>query len=173
MKSDLLGLAQAAQEALQSPREGDDERERGLEEGPSWEIQLRKACRFLAAAQHGLLRRPKPGFYTGVVELSFAAVERTLQAQLMNQKGFEAEDFRRHLYAIQEAGARGAIPRDVALVLEDVWFEFRNENYYRSGIAGRSAAEAMLRLAEALHAQLKSRHASLRGACICRARART
>lgn len=133
-----------------------------------WEIQLRKGCRFLAAAQHCLLRPPRPGFYAGAVELAFAAIERTLQSVLMRQERVPAEDFRSHLHAMRQAGLRELVPPDLARVLEDLWLEFRNENYYRSGVPDRAAATTLVRLAERLHRQLVGRRAEYRGSCTCR-----
>jgi hypothetical protein len=83
----------------------------------------------------------------------------------MRRHAFRPEDFRAHGFALREAGARDMLAPDLARALEDLWFEFRNENDYRSGIPGSATAQGMLKLAEELHAQLVARRADSRAAC--------
>lgn len=167
MTRDLLRLAQEAYEALAEADPAADPSEPGIAPGLAWQVHLQKGCRFLAAARHCLMKGPRPGFYTGAMELAFCSMERTLQAHLMHREGYRGEDFRAHLVAFRESGTRGILEPDVARALEDLWVDFRNENYYREGIPGRSSADRIVALASELHLLVARSRPAYRGVCSC------
>lgn len=162
MKKDLESLADAAHEALGESGDADDDALRA-----AWRIQLRKACWFLGAAAAMQLDEDDPQSSVAVVELSLATIERSLQAALMREHRYEAEDFHRHGFAIEEAGQRGIISDDLAATLASIWKDVRNENYYRDGIPTIDGARKVRTLAARLHAQLTRRNAASRGVCTC------
>lgn len=74
--SDVAELLDDAQELFER---GSGDPEKGLEVDSSEMLQLRKACRLIDAANQ-LIER---GYYTLIVEASFAAIERTIQFYLI------------------------------------------------------------------------------------------
>lgn len=160
-------LVDPAFEALSRPRDEKGEIEYDLVDGEPWDIQLRKGCRYLKTAEHCLDGPNGQGYYTGAVELSLCAIERTLQALLMEYHGYRVRDFHDHGYTLIEARERGLLDEAAALALQDLWGEFRSENYYRLGVPDRHAAEAVLEMARALHDEMGARKAAYRGACQC------
>lgn len=160
-------LIEPAFEALARPPDEKGEIEYDLLEGEPWDIQLRKGCRYLKTADHCLQGPNGQGYYTGAVELALCSIERTLQALLMEDHGHRVSDFRDHDDTLIEAGNREVIDEDAALGLQDLWDEFRSDNYYRLGVPDRHAAEAVLDLAQTLHDELVQRRAVYRGACRC------
>lgn len=162
MTEDLDRMAEEAFEAL-------GEREEPAAAGAdNWQGQLAKACWFLRDARRLATTRERvEGRESSIVELSLSAAERTVQAVLMEKHAFGPEKFRQHIVGFQLAGERKVISRDLAFTLEQIWRDFRNENYYRSGNPSRQAAERVLGLAEGLHRQLARRKAAYRGVCRC------
>lgn len=166
--ADLGDLVEQAFEALARPEDEKGEIEYDLAGGKPWDVQLRKGCRYLATAEHCLVTPGGAGgYYTGAVELSLAAIERSLQAVLMEAHGYRMGDFHDHEATIIRAGDHGVLDRGITDRLRDLWAEFRSETYYRLGIPDRVAAEAVLTLARAVHRDLAGRKARYRGACKC------
>ncbi|WP_436931743.1 hypothetical protein [Halosimplex halobium] len=63
-------------------------------------IQLRKACRLLDACR---LLREHDGYHTSVIEMSFAAVERTFECYALNASNDTIDDFARGTTALTTA----------------------------------------------------------------------
>ena len=72
---------------------GQPEYEEGLDpaEHDADVIQLRKACRLLDACR---LLREHDGYHTSVIEMSFAAIERTLEFYALTASNDTIDDFR-------------------------------------------------------------------------------
>lgn len=67
--------------------------ETGLDVDSADMLQLRKACRLLEAARH---LKSENGYYTVVIETSFAAIERTLQFYLIDNNLLDPEEYVDH-----------------------------------------------------------------------------
>ncbi|RQH03485.1 hypothetical protein [Natrarchaeobius oligotrophus] len=65
--------------------------EAGLDTRDETTVQLRKACRLLTAAR---TLQEQNGYYTVVIEASFVAIERSIQAFLLERGYAEPEDLR-------------------------------------------------------------------------------
>jgi hypothetical protein len=78
-------LVEEAQAAFDSPPE---DLESGLDVQDAAILQLRKACRLLAGAEAHL----DTGYYTLVIEASFAAIERTVEFRLLERGRTEPRD---------------------------------------------------------------------------------
>lgn len=138
----------AAQRAFErSP----DTVETGLDVDEPELVQLRRACRLLAAAS--LLR--ERGYYTVVIESSFVAIERTVQFRLIHDGAMPSDQVissHRRLY--QRGAEVGLFDEAFADDLADLWTQNRTRTYYRLGIATAEQADAMHALATELHGHL-------------------
>ena len=67
--------------------------ETGLDVDDPATLQLRKACRLLESARH---LQSENGYYTVVIETSFAAIERTLQFYLVKNGFLSPEEYIGH-----------------------------------------------------------------------------
>lgn len=125
--------------------------EEGLDVDDPELIQLRRACRLLAAASL-LLNRD---FYTVVIESSFVAIERTIQFRLQFDGVLEPSEVvssHRRLYRLG-AGV-GLYDEAFGDDLAERWDRNRTKTYYRLGVATRPQADAMCHLADELHRHL-------------------
>ncbi|MFB6187972.1 MAG: hypothetical protein ABEI86_14050, partial [Halobacteriaceae archaeon] len=75
-------------DVLQEFRTGSGQPETGLEVDDSPLLQLRKSCRMLAAVKS---LQEQNGYYTVIIETSFASIERSIQFYLQ-EKGYIKED---------------------------------------------------------------------------------
>lgn len=150
-------------DALDAFRQTPDTPEDGLRVDEPALLQLRKACRLLEAAE---FLQAEDGYYTLVIEASFAVIERTLQFYLLEQELLDDDDFvtHRHVYDLgRQAGLYDAEFRDK---LRNLWQNNRSRTYYREGIGSQQTAAHMTALARQLHdhvLQLAGRS----HACIC------
>jgi hypothetical protein len=87
--------------------------------GTAAQIQLQKACRHLEACD--LLH--DEAFYGGVVELSFGAMERTLEGYMLAVLGNDLSDFQNHTDVYDRAETHGPISRQMARDLKMVYTE--------------------------------------------------
>ncbi|MUW15949.1 hypothetical protein GJ633_16110 [Halorubrum sp. CBA1125] len=125
--------------------------EDGLDVGDAELVQLRRACRLLAAASRLL----DEGYYTVVIESSFVAIERTIQFRLIHDgamSGSEVVSSHRRLY--QRGAEVGLYADSFADELAELWNQNRTKTYYRLGIATEEQAETMRDLAEEMHRHL-------------------
>lgn len=125
--------------------------EAGLDVDDAELVQLRRACRLLAAASRLL----DGGYYTVVIESSFVAIERTIQFRLIHDgamSGSEVIGSHRRLY--QRGAAVGLYDDAFAEQLAELWNQNRTKTYYRLGVATEAQAEAMQDLARAVHRHL-------------------
>ena len=125
--------------------------EEGLDVEDAELVQLRRACRLLAAASRLL----KEGYYTVVIESSFVAIERTIQFRLIHDGAMSASEVissHRRLY--QRGSEVGLYNEEFGERLAELWNQNRTKTYYRLGIATKAQAMAMQKLARELHQQL-------------------
>jgi HEPN domain-containing protein len=125
--------------------------EAGLDVEDAELVQLRRACRLLAAASRLL----DGGYYTVVIESSFVAIERTIQFRLIHDgamSGSEVISSHRRLY--QRGAAVGLYDGAFAEQLGELWNQNRTKTYYRLGVATEAQAEAMQDLAREVHRHL-------------------
>lgn len=143
--SDVAELLDAAQTSFE--RRG-EQFEDGLNVDEPTLIQLRKACRLLDAA--GFLRE-QDGYYTVIVEASFAAIERTIQFYLLDTDLLHEDEYVDHEEVYRRGKEAGLYDREFAGKLDTLWRNNRSDTYYREGIATEKRAEKMLELAEEVH----------------------
>jgi hypothetical protein len=117
-------------EAAFAYRRGEPTYEVGVaSDGVAWETQLSKACRYLASCTS---LRERDGYYGAVTELSFGAIERSLEAYVLWQGAEDLEDFSDHEHAYIRAADVGLIERDTAARLQELYSSNRAEHYYGS-----------------------------------------
>jgi hypothetical protein len=110
--------------------------------------QLRKACRLLEACR---TLRANDGFYTSVIEMSFAAVERTLEFYVLSQSTDTINNFQNHEYAFDRAAALGLFSQATCDDLYQLYTDNRSAAYYRDTVATHEQAETMFTLAVEVH----------------------
>ena len=126
-------------------------------------VQLRRACRLLAAGSF-LLER---GYYTVVIESSFVAIERTIQFRLIHDGAMAPEEIISSHRRLYQRGAQAGLYDDrFGEELAGLWNQNRTKTYYRLGIATEEQAEAMHRFATDLHQHLVST-SRIKHECLC------
>jgi hypothetical protein len=112
-------------------------------------IQLRKACRLLDECR---LLRDHDGYHTSVIEMSFAAIERTLEFYALTASNDTIDDFREgHDRAYDRAADLQLITEETARRLKQLYRDNRAAAYYRDTVAAAQQAEAMFDIAVTLH----------------------
>lgn len=137
--------------------------ETGLEVDSAEKLQLRKACRLLEAGRH---LKSENGYYTVVIETSFAAIERTLQFYLIDNNFLDPEEYVDHREVYERSSKAGLYNKEFKEKLVALWRNNRSRSYYREGVGSRERANEMLELAEEIHShvlQLAGQHHE----CIC------
>lgn len=137
--------------------------EAGLDVASAELIQLRKACRLLDAARH--LDRVN-GYFTVVIEISFAAIERTVQFHLLANGFIHPEEYVDHRIVYERGREAGLYSEAFEEKLVRLWRNNRSRSYYRDGVATRPRAEKLRELSSAIHShvlQLAGEHHE----CIC------
>jgi hypothetical protein len=128
-------------------------------------LQLRKACRLLDACR---LLRDHDGYHTSVIEMSFAAIERTLEFYALTASNDTIDDFREgHDRAYDRGADLQLVTEETARRLKQLYRDNRAAAYYRDTVAAAQQADAMFDLAVALHDHVKNfaRHSH---ECQCR-----
>jgi len=128
-------------------------------------VQLRKACRLLEAAR---TLRANDGYATSVIELSFAAAERSLQFYLLYRGNYEPGEFHDH-EAVYAAGAERGVnlySAELAERFRTLWAQNRSAVYYRDSLATHEQATAMFALAESVHRWIVE-YANIAHECRC------
>lgn len=127
------------------------ELEEGLDVDEPARLQLRKACRLLTAAD---FLRSRNGYYTVIIEASFAAIERTIQFYLLETDMLDEADFITHEHVYQ-LGRQAALYGDTfAEKLLELWRNNRSDTYYREGRGSERRAHSMYELAADIHAHV-------------------
>jgi HEPN domain-containing protein len=146
--SDVVDALRTAEESFERSPENV---EAGLDVDEAELVQLRRACRLLAAASRLL----DEGYYTVVIESSFVAIERTIQFRLIHDGAMsESEVISSHRRLYQRGSEVGLHDEASGDALAELWTQNRIKTYYRLGIATESQAVAMHDLATALHRHL-------------------
>lgn len=105
-------------------------------------------------------------YHTSVVELSFGAIERTIQYYALAKTTDTVDDFQDH-ESVYERGAELTLySEDTMEQLLDLWRTNRSAAYYRDTVATAAQAEAMLTLAEELHRSIRD-FAQVTHQCVC------
>lgn len=122
--------------------------ETGLDVDGADLLQLRKACRLLMAANH---LEEENGYYTVVIEASFASIERTFQFYLLNKGIIHSDEYVDHQMIYEKSHEAGLYNKSFKGKLLSLWQDNRSYSYYREGEGGKKRAEKMFELAEAIH----------------------
>lgn len=137
--------------------------EDGLNVDDSTLLQLRKACRLLDAAAFLM---EEDGYYTVVIEASFAAIERTIQYYLLERGLLHEDEYVNHETVYERGERAGLYNGEFADKLMNLWRNNRSDTYYREGVASEERAEKMLELAGEIHGYTLQL-AGERHECIC------
>jgi hypothetical protein len=162
---DLTEATSQAEDAFGGHR-GRLDYEKGLDpdEHDSDVIQLRKACRLLDACR---LLRDHDGYHTSVIEMSFAAIERTLEFYALTASNDTIDDFHEgHDRAYDRATSLNLITEETARRLKQLYRDNRAAAYYRDTVAAAQQAETMFDLAVVVHDYVK-KFAQLSYECQC------
>jgi len=112
-------------------------------------IQLRKACRLLDACR---LLRDHNGYHTSVIEMSFAAIERTLECYALTASNDTIDDFREgHDRAYDRGSELHLVTEESARRLKQLYRDNRAAAYYRDTVATTQQADALFDLAVLIH----------------------
>ena len=93
--------------------------------------QLRKACRLLDACR---VLQAYDGYYTSVVELSFGAIERTIQYYALAKTTDTVRDFHDHETVYERGAALTLYSEETMAQLVDLWRTNRSAAYYRNTV---------------------------------------
>jgi len=127
-------------------------------------IQLRKACRLLDACR---LLREHDGFHTSVIEMSFAAIERTFEFYALTASNDTIDDFREgHDRAYQRGATLHLVTDATARRMRQLYRDNRAAAYYRDTIAAAQQADALFDLAVLVHGHVRD-FAHLSHECHC------
>jgi hypothetical protein len=145
----------AAIDAFNEEGHGIPTRESAIDTDAHWKTQLTKGCRLLAVVE----AIEGDGYHTAVVELCFGVVERSLEAFAIAEGGDELRDFQTdsHDRCYDRAAALGLFTRDLTRELEALYGDNRTDSYYGARHPTNRQAEAMHRLARAIHAHVTDR----------------
>jgi hypothetical protein len=149
--SDIVDAHGRAEDAFGGHTMGRPEYEEGLDPNAhdSDVLQLRKACRLLEACR---VLRDQDGYHTSVIEMSFAAVERTLEFYALTASNDSIDDFREgHDRAYDRAAELALITEETSRRLKQLYRDNRAAAYYRDTVAGAQQAETLFDLAVAVH----------------------
>lgn len=134
------------------------------------QLQIKKACRLLALAKHLMDEKTPIGsqqYYTTVIESSFVAIERTIQAYLLSAKVIRDDEFVTHENIFEMGAKAGIYSKTTEEMLRRLWDLNRSNIYYRRGLSTKYAAENMYLLANSIHTHLLSLDKNLKKECVC------
>lgn len=129
-------------------RDGTPTYEVGLDPDDAETTQLRKACRLLGACR---TLQANDGYHTSVVEMSFAALERSLEFYALSETRDTFREFQTHEAAYDRAAELGVLSPTTADELYGLHRDHRSAAYYRDSVATERQAETVFRLAVAVH----------------------
>lgn len=160
---DVLDALERAQDAFEGVGFGIPEVEGGIAAGGGLKTQLTKACKLLEVVD---VLRAENGYYTAVIELSFGAIERSIEAYLVRMAGHDVDDFRDHEQSYERADHSGLLEAETAEAMAELYRENRTESYYGGGRSTEPQADAMADLARGVHVYVV---AQIRegGVCVC------
>lgn len=161
--NEILDALGRAQDAFDYRGRGRPTPEHGVESGGDWETQLTKACRLLEVIES---IEEHNGHFTAIIELSFGAIERSIEAYAVAMSGDEVEEFRDHEFSYERAHQLGLFERETAEKMKNLYSENRTESYYGGGQPTDHQAEAMAELARSVHGFVVDQIRE-GGICIC------
>jgi len=141
-------IEETLDDALETFRHAPATPEPGLEVDDPALLQLRKACRLLEAAE---FLESESGYYTVVIEASFAVIERTLQFYLLEKGMIHDDDFVTHEQVYDLGEQAGLYNQNLRDKLLDLWRNNRSRTYYREGTGSQQSATHMTTLARDIH----------------------
>ena len=157
-------VREALREAERSFERSPETIETGLDVDDPELVQLRRACRLLAAGALLL----EEGYYTVVIESAFVAIERTIQFRLLHDGAMgPSEIISSHRRLYQRGAEIGLYDDDFGDDLAELWNQNRTKTYYRLGIATEDQAEAMHRFTSTVHRHLVSM-SQVTYECLCK-----
>lgn len=125
--------------------------ETGLDVDDAVLLQLRKSCRLIDAVES---LRQQNGYYTVVIEGSFASIERSLQFYLLENGYVEEDEYVDHETVYRLGRNAGLYSDDFLGRLLELWQNHRSRTYYREGVGSEDTAGLMLHLAEQIHSHV-------------------
>lgn len=159
----VVDCIEAAQDAFEYVGRGRPDFEEDIVQDDDWKTQLTKACRYLESAR---VLRAEGGFNGAVIELSFGAIERTVEAYLLWNTDDTITEFRDHETVYDRAGERGLFEREIATELKDLYGRNRTEHYYGAYVPTQQKEDAMHALAEGVHEYVVDQ-IRVGGVCVC------
>ena len=159
----VLTALEQAEDAFAARGRGLPTTEDGIESGGDWETQLTKACKLREVAE---VTDEQNGHYTAIIELSFGAIERSIEAYAVAMTDDEVADFRDHEYSYERAHHIGLFEEETATAMRNLYSENRTESYYGGGQPTDHQAAAMADLAQAIHIFVVDQIRE-GGVCIC------
>jgi len=163
--NDVTNALRETEEAFSSYSQ-DSQLEEGLDPSNQVKTQHRKACRLLKACR---TLRNNDGYYTSVMEMSFAIIERSLEWYVLTQSTDEVNDFQNHRYAYDRAAELGLFSQSLCDDLFQLYNNNRSAAYYRDTVATKEQADKLFHLATTIH-EFISNHLQASHECICRSR---
>lgn len=152
-----------AEDAFEYVTRGTPDFETGISQGEEWKTQLTKGCRYLESTR---MLRSQDGFNGAVVELSFGAIERTLEAYLLWDTADDLSQFHDHETVYDRAAERGLFERETARRLKELYGRNRTEHYYGGSVPTQQEADAMFELATDVH-DFVADQIRVGGVCTC------
>ena len=158
----ITDALQKATDAFNETGHGLPAYEEGIETDDDWMTQLTKACKLLKAIDH----IDSEGYHTATIELSFGAIERSLEAFALAEGGDELRDFHDHTYSYQRASALGLLSPPTTERLEELYTQNRTDSYYGGRRPTREQANALQSLAREIH-EYVTNQIQEGGVCLC------
>lgn len=150
-----------AQDAFRHEGFGQPTFEDGIDTTDDWRTQLTKGCKLIEVTN---TLQEQNGYYIAMIELSFAVIERSLEAYLLAMTGDDLNDFQDHTYVYQRADESGLFTADTAEELRDLYESNRTDSYYAGQHPTGEQAAAMIDLSRGVHEYVDS---LIRGESAC------
>ncbi len=148
---DESAIEETLDDVLVEFRTGSGEPETGLDVDSSAFLQLRKSCRMLEAISS---LQQRNGYYTVIIESSFAAIERSIQFYLQENGYIRDDEFVDHRM-VYELGENAALyGADFTEKLIRLWRNNRSRTYYREGVGTEQSARLMADFAKRIHSHI-------------------
>lgn len=144
----LVAAIDRARDAFEYIGTAPPEFERDVVQDEEWHTQLTRACRYLASCR---ALRARDGFNGAVVELSFSAIERSVEAYLLRHTGDTLAEYRDHESVYERAAEHGVFEHDTAEQLARLYRRNRTEHYYGGFVPTQAKEDAMFELAGHVH----------------------
>lgn len=161
--ADVRNALDRAQDAFEMIGCGRADFEAGISDGDDWETQLTKACRLIEVTE---TLQAEDGYYTAVIEVSFGAVERSIETYALAMTNDSLQDFQDHQFGYERAHQIGLFTRETAEDMKNLYSENRTESYYGGGRPTEEQADAMVDLAAAVH-EFSVSQIREGGVCLC------